>query len=97
MPTQEHVGTTLNIIDDHIKQNLNGCIAIHCTYGFNRSGFIIVAYLVERMNIPVEEAIARFAECRPPGIYRYGYIRELYKRYGDPDNIPPVPTQPLWL
>jgi protein-tyrosine phosphatase len=41
-------------------------IAVHCHYGFNRTGFLLVSYLVEEEGWNVERAIAGFAECRPP-------------------------------
>jgi hypothetical protein len=41
-------------------------IAVHCHYGFNRTGFLIVAYLVEEEKWDVDRAIDEFAICRPP-------------------------------
>jgi protein-tyrosine phosphatase len=45
-------------------------IGIHCTHGFNRTGFMIVSYLVEELDVVVEDAITFFARARPPGIYK---------------------------
>ncbi|KAF7526697.1 hypothetical protein G7054_g10678 [Neopestalotiopsis clavispora] len=42
-------------------------IGVHCHYGFNRTGYLIVCYLVEALNYPVQKAIAEFATARPPG------------------------------
>lgn len=37
---------------------------VHCTHGFNRTGFLLVSYMVEEMNWGVEAAIHEFAQVR---------------------------------
>jgi protein-tyrosine phosphatase len=44
-------------------------IAVHCHYGFNRTGFLVVSYLVQEEGWSVERAIKGFAESRPPVSY----------------------------
>lgn len=39
-------------------------IAVHCTHGFNRTGFLIVSYLVEKMDCSIEIALEMFAKAR---------------------------------
>jgi pimeloyl-ACP methyl ester carboxylesterase len=58
-------------------------IAVHCHYGFNRTGFFVVAYMVERMGWPLRDAIDEFAQGRPPGIRHMHFIDELWGRYWD--------------
>lgn len=43
-------------------------IAVHCHYGFNRTGFFICCYMIERLGVSVPDAIRYFAEARAPGI-----------------------------
>lgn len=47
---------------------------VHCTHGYNRTGFMIVAYMVEELDCDVNMAIKTFAEARssnePCGIYK---------------------------
>ncbi|CAG9858500.1 unnamed protein product [Phyllotreta striolata] len=94
------VGTTkkfIAIVNDFVANNPQDCIAVHCTHGFNRTGFLIVAYLVQELRFDVQEAVEDFAEKRYPGIYRANYIRELFKRYGPHIRmIPNAPPQPEW-
>ena len=71
-------------------------IAVHCTHGFNRTGFLICAFLVEKHDWSVEAAVNAFARARPPGIYKGSYLRELFRRYGDVEDAPPAPPQPDW-
>lgn len=46
-----------------------------------RTGFFLVSYLVEKEGWKVEDALAEFAEKRPPGIKHDHFINELFKRY----------------
>ncbi|KAJ4124180.1 hypothetical protein NW768_009534 [Fusarium equiseti] len=59
----------------------NCVIGVHCHYGFNRTGYFIVCYLVERCGFDVEEAIKIFAEARPNGIRHSHFKDRLYMRY----------------
>ncbi|KAG6004344.1 hypothetical protein E4U21_001157 [Claviceps maximensis] len=56
-------------------------IGVHCHYGFNRTGYLIVCYLVERCNLGVEEAIESFAQARPNGIRHSHFLDRLFVRY----------------
>jgi mRNA-capping enzyme len=71
-------------------------VAVHCTHGFNRTGFLICAYLIEKLDWSVEAAVNAFAKSRPPGIYKEEYIKELFSRYGDIEDAPPAPPLPDW-
>ncbi|KAK2670897.1 Dual specificity protein phosphatase domain [Fusarium oxysporum f. sp. vasinfectum] len=56
-------------------------IGVHCHYGFNRTGYFIVCYLVERCDFGVQEAIDTFAKARPNGIRHSHFLDRLYVRY----------------
>ncbi|KAF2274355.1 uncharacterized protein EI97DRAFT_402347 [Westerdykella ornata] len=58
-----------------------GLIGIHCHYGFNRTGFFLVCYMVEKLGMGVEEAIAEFKRARPPGIRHAHFVDTLHVRY----------------
>ena len=59
----------------------NEYIAIHCAYGFNRTGFVICCFLVETCGTTPEEAMRRFAAARPPGMKHAHFQDELLERY----------------
>lgn len=61
-------------------------MAVHCTHGFNRTGFLIAAYLASAMDWAIDAAIYSFAQMRPNGIYKQFYLDELMQRYGDEDD-----------
>ncbi|KAK9597379.1 hypothetical protein V6Z96_007573 [Aspergillus fumigatus] len=56
-------------------------VGVHCHYGFNRTGFLIVSYLIERLGFRVQDAIDEFERQRPPGIRHGHFIDTLFVRY----------------
>jgi hypothetical protein len=69
---------------DRLPSRLNpSTIAVHCHYGFNRTGFFLIAYLVERLGWPLGDAIEEFARRRPPGVRHPHFVDELWGRYWD--------------
>ena len=56
-------------------------IGVHCHYGFNRTGFFICAYLIEREGFTVQQAIDEFRKKRPPGIRHEHFLDTLFVRY----------------
>ncbi|KAK2612212.1 hypothetical protein QQS21_001788 [Conoideocrella luteorostrata] len=62
-------------------------VGVHCHYGFNRTGYFIVCYLVERCNFRVQEAIEAFARARPNGIRHSHFLDRLYVRYNMEENL----------
>ncbi|CDI98241.1 mrna capping enzyme [Echinococcus multilocularis] len=97
-PTEEQVNLFIGVVNNFVSKNKeNGKkIGVHCTHGFNRTGFMIVAYLVLECNYSLELALKLFSDARPPGIYKVNYLMELYKRFDDPDDCPPAPKLPDW-
>ncbi|CAL1399366.1 unnamed protein product [Linum trigynum] len=70
-------------------------ILVHCTHGHNRTGYMIVHFLMRTQSMSVTQAITSFAKARPPGIYKPEYIDALYAFYHEkkPDDMfcPPIP------
>ncbi|PWI76379.1 dual specificity phosphatase catalytic domain protein [Purpureocillium lilacinum] len=56
-------------------------IGVHCHYGFNRTGYFIVCYLVERCGFSLPDAIEAFAKARPNGIRHSHFLDRLFVRY----------------
>ncbi|KAI2468584.1 hypothetical protein F4781DRAFT_432260 [Annulohypoxylon bovei var. microspora] len=56
-------------------------IGVHCHYGFNRTGYFIVCYLIERCGYGVRDAIDAFADARPNGIRHSHFLDRLFVRY----------------
>jgi mRNA-capping enzyme len=58
---------------------------------------MICAYLIEKLNYTVDNALEYFSDVRPPGIYRQLLVNGLYERYGNrKDAVPKVTEIPFW-
>ena len=79
-PSEHQVASFIKIMRELVKEE--GQVAVHCHYGFNRTGFLIVCFMVEVWNMSVHDAIRTFSEHRSPGIKHEHFTNELIKRYG---------------
>jgi pimeloyl-ACP methyl ester carboxylesterase len=90
-PTVDEVKHFIDIIDglraelilgrDSTNDSPRPVIAVHCHYGFNRTGFFIVAYMVERLGWSLKDALGEFKDKRPPGVRHSHFVDELCGRY----------------
>lgn len=90
-PTGEEVNAFIALVDRlvderKIRAEKEGwkekCyIGVHCHYGFNRTGYFIVCYLVERLGYDVQDAIEVFAQQRPKGIKHAHFLDQLFVRF----------------
>ena len=95
-PSNYEIKQFLSISNKFIQANPTQLIGIHCTHGFNRTGFLICTYLVEILKLSITDAFHQFERSRTPGIYKPAYIEVLFKRYKQFDNIPRAPKKPTW-
>lgn len=95
-PSPEQTRAFIEIVDNFVREKPLDFAGVHCTHGFNRTGFLIVSYMVERMECSVDAAILAFRDARPPGIYKQDYINELFRRYDDEEDAFPAPPFPDW-
>ncbi|XP_037030418.1 mRNA-capping enzyme [Bradysia coprophila] len=95
-PSHDQTQSFIELVDQFITDNPLDMVGVHCTHGFNRTGFLIVSYMVERMDCSVEAAVLAFAQARPPGIYKEDYIKELFRRYDDVEDALSAPEKPTW-
>ena len=73
-------------------------ILVHCTHGHNRTGYMIVHFLMRaQYSASVTAALEIFSNARPPGIYKQDYIDSLYEFYHEikPISVTCPPT-PEW-
>ncbi|KHN80906.1 mRNA-capping enzyme [Toxocara canis] len=95
-PSEEDTEHFCRIVRECLRSNPKGVIAVHCTHGFNRTGFLIAAYLAIELDWAIDAAISNFARFRHNGIYKQMYIDELFKRYGDEEDKFEAPPRPAW-
>ncbi|KAI3840521.1 hypothetical protein MKX03_014220 [Papaver bracteatum] len=79
------------------QKQSNKYILVHCTHGHNRTGFMIVHFLMRSKPLSVTDAIRAFQYVRPPGIYKQDYIDSLYSFYHEtnPEHVS-CPNTPEW-
>ena len=86
-PTPEETQEFIELVDRlRTGHNLglgadDTAIGVHCHYGFNRTGFFICAYLIEREGYSTEQATEEFRKRRPDGIKHEHFINTLFARY----------------
>lgn len=87
-PTREEVKAFISLVDNDIlaahKQEATEkeiVVAVHCHYGFNRTGFFLCCYMIERLGFSIKQAIQAFQDARDPGIKHSHFIDELHVRY----------------
>ncbi|XP_015787487.1 mRNA-capping enzyme [Tetranychus urticae] len=95
-PSPEQTRTFVNICSNFFSSQPMKKILVHCTHGFNRTGFLVCAYLVERQDWSIEASVNEFSKCRKPGIYKGDYLKELFDKYGDVEDTPDPPQLPSW-
>lgn len=78
---EKEITKKLEMADGSEKPPKRPLVGVHCHYGFNRTGFLIVSYLIERKGYSVQDAIDEFERCRPPGIRHDHFIDTLFVRY----------------
>lgn len=68
VPDDESVQKFCNEVLDFCSQRSNAkkYIRVHCTHGHNRTGYMIVHFLVRAELLSVTEATNKFAQARPP-------------------------------
>ncbi|OAG40200.1 hypothetical protein AYO21_05483 [Fonsecaea monophora] len=69
----------LRLEDPHTVEGKT--IGVHCHYGYNRTGFFICCYLIERLGYRPQDAIEEFAAQKPPGIKHEHFIDTMFMRY----------------
>ncbi|ETK82885.1 hypothetical protein L917_11602 [Phytophthora nicotianae] len=94
-PDGRDVGKFMDIVDEFMAKEPEGSIAVHCTHGLNRTGYLIVTYMVKRLDYTVTDALEAFKTARPPGLIKHMYVEDLYKRLGEGEEVK-LPELPEW-
>ncbi|KAK5057686.1 hypothetical protein LTR84_011687 [Exophiala bonariae] len=82
-PTPVEVQDFIALVDRlRIEEGHDGkAIGVHCHYGYNRTGFFIACYLIEKLGYRPQDAVDEFARAKPPGIRHDHFIDTLFMRY----------------
>lgn len=63
-PSEDQTKFFIKVIHQFISQSPLDMIVVHCTHGFNRTGFLIVSYLVEVEDNSLGIALQTFSKLR---------------------------------
>ena len=88
LPTLGDVTAFINETAEIIKSDPHSIIIVHCTHGYNRTGYMICSYLCSKFNMSPREALQTFRKQRSPGIYKASYIDALHLRFSSEAPIP---------
>ena len=82
-PSPESVDYFHTIVLTWRQTNPEKLVVVHCTHGHNRTGFMIVHHLIRASTttVRVADAVYRFSKLRSPGIYKRGYLEDLFVAY----------------
>lgn len=84
-PTQSEVHDFCSLVDrlvqERDRKGDNRSIGVHCHYGYNRTGYFIVSYLILKKGYDIQSAIDEFGQAKPPGIRHDHFIDTLWLRY----------------
>ncbi|KAJ8531175.1 hypothetical protein K7X08_026609 [Anisodus acutangulus] len=97
VPDNEAVNLFVHEVSQFCRNHAKKHILVHCTHGHNRTGFMIIHYLIRTVQLSVTQAIQLFSDKRPPGIYKPDYIDALYAFYHEkkPEMVV-CPSTPEW-
>lgn len=95
-PQGRDVAKFIEIVDAFLAKESSGNVAVHCTHGLNRTGYLVVNYMVQRLGCSVTKALAAFSDARPPGLIKHMYVEDLYRRLGREGEEVQLPTLPDW-
>ena len=92
LPPKEAIDEVERVAQRYWELHPDRHIAIHCAYGFNRTGFVVCSYLCQACGLTVDEALKSFQMARPPGVKHGKFVDALYDRYGGGDAQPVMPA-----
>lgn len=82
IPDSSNIREFITLIDEILEDRTDSDrVVVHCHYGFNRTGFLICCYLIEKLGWEIDDAILAFKLAREPGIKHPHFIDGIYVRY----------------
>lgn len=77
IPDETVVRKFFTDVDAAMLKKNDMLIGVHCTHGLNRTGYLVCRYMIEKLGMEPETAIAAFDEARGHKQERQDYIQHL--------------------
>lgn len=77
IPDKNVVNEFYSAVDSALSKEDDKLIGVHCTHGLNRTGYLVCRYMIEKLGLDPEAAIAAFDEARGHKQERQNYINNL--------------------
>jgi atypical dual specificity phosphatase len=76
---------TCNRVFDILNKNLykDHIVAIHCTYGINRTGYLVCDFLCKKLKMKPSESIQAFSDARGYPLTKKILVEDLYDNYDE--------------
>ena len=87
---------TLRCTCNCTKKRALACASLTAPWfaGCNRTGFVICAYLIQRLGFAPQQALDAFAQVRPGGVNHQNYRQEILARYSAHSPVGGVTASP---
>ncbi|BHF73905.1 Dual specificity phosphatase 11 (RNA RNP complex 1-interacting) [Sparganum proliferum] len=80
VPRDSVVAEFSKVIDEVSEKFPRGIIAVHCTHGINRTGYLVCRYLIDNLDWSPEDALKEFSVARGYAIERDNFLEDLRSR-----------------
>ncbi|XP_076260197.1 RNA/RNP complex-1-interacting phosphatase [Rhynchophorus ferrugineus] len=77
LPTRSQIDQFFEAIDNHMKEDNDALVGVHCTHGLNRTGHLICRWMIDKLKIKPAEAIQRFNLARGHNMERQVLLQDL--------------------
>ncbi|KAF5837769.1 hypothetical protein DUNSADRAFT_3912 [Dunaliella salina] len=103
VPPPDFIAQVRQAVEAFLREHHNEYIAIHCAYGFNRTGFVVCACLCELEGMSLNEALELFAKssqlsASTTSELGYGHSHQFHAPYDNPgvhqEQASPLTTLP---
>jgi atypical dual specificity phosphatase len=87
VPNDDVVKQFYKAVSQVLDEEGDGVVGVHCTHGLNRTGYLICRYMVEKLGMDPEAAIAAFDTARGHKQERENYLAHLREKSWEKRNI----------
>uniref|UniRef100_A0A182FKL1 Uncharacterized protein n=2 Tax=Anopheles albimanus TaxID=7167 RepID=A0A182FKL1_ANOAL len=95
VPKDGIVRRFMQIVDDfyRCRENQGKYVGVHCTHGLNRTGYLVCAYLIQKLRYRARDAIELFNARRGHEMERPQYLEKLSEMEGTSwEDLHPSPA-----